>query len=503
MVFNSLVFVVFFVVVFAIYWGLAKLPGGQRLQNRFLLLASYYFYGYWDWLFLGLILISTVTDYFAARWLEHLPDGRRRKLTLCISIFANLGLLSIFKYYDFFAESFVNAARLFNPEAFPDPDSSIFLHVILPVGISFYTFQTMAYAIDVYRRQIPAERNFFDFALFVTFFPQLVAGPIERAADLMPQLKRERRFDWRNIEAGLWLILLGFFLKTFVADGLAPLVNQVYMGGPAEYAARGGAAAAIEHGGAQVLLASIGFAFQIYGDFAGYSTIAVGAARMLGIKLTMNFVTPEFSQNPAELWRRWHSTLNRWVTDYVYIPLGGSKYGVFNKYRNLLIAFLLTGLWHGANWTFVLWGGFMGVWVMLYDISRPYLPKAPERWPGWVRGAIRGLKMIAVFSLFGVSATFFRAYDLQHSLALWGSLLSFPWNLSGDVGGVSDAVAYAGSILQKIALLLVIDYAWYRKDNVLWIFQQALWLRCLVYMLLYGFVILYGVFGQDVIYFAF
>lgn len=501
MVFNSAVFVCFFIIVYCLYWAIAYLPDSRRWQNRFLLLASYVFYGWWDWVFLGLVLISTVVDYYAARLMDSASSRSRRRTLLIVSMVMNLGMLAAFKYFDFFISSFLEMARFFDPAAMAGAESQLLLHVILPVGISFYTFQTMSYTIDVYRETVPAEKNFFDFALFVSFFPQLVAGPIERAGDLLPQFKTDRKFSYDDLQAGAWFILFGFFMKVYVADSIAPFVDQVYLENKFVYLANPALAAG--HGGAQVLLASIAFAFQIFGDFAGYSTIALGSARLLGIRLTINFDTPEYSQNPAELWRRWHSTLNRWVTDYVYFPLGGSKLGVLKKYRNLLIAFLLTGLWHGANWTFVLWGAFMGVWVMGYDLARPYLPVMPERWPQAVRTGVRLCKMIAVFSAFGVSATLFRAYDIQHSYELWRSLLSFPWNLTSSVQGVPAAGQFFVSILQKILLLVILDGVWYYSKDPLWIHKRGLAVRVAVYSVLFFMVLVYGVFGKDVIYFAF
>lgn len=504
MVFNSAVFVFFFVIVYCVYWSLSYLSDARRLQNRFLLLASYVFYGWWDWVFLGLIVISTIVDYFAARGMMSAgsaPGSTRRRILLLVSICVNLGMLATFKYFDFFIGSFLDLARLFDPAAMSGAESRLLLQVILPVGISFYTFQTMSYTIDVYRGTIEAEKNFLDFGLFVSFFPQLVAGPIERAGDLMPQFKSERKFSLDDVQAGVWFILFGFFMKVYVADSIAPLVDKVYLENKFVYLANPALAAG--HGGAQVLLASVAFAFQIFGDFAGYSTIALGSARLLGIRLTMNFETPEYSQNPAELWRRWHTTLNRWVTDYVYFPLGGSKFGVLKKYRNLFIAFLLTGLWHGANWTFVLWGAFMGVWVMAYDISRPYLPVMPEAWPAWTKTLVRTAKMVFVFSMFGVSATLFRAYDIEHSYELWRSLLSFPWNLGGSVQGVPAAGAFFSAILSKIVLLVILDGVWYYTKDPLWIHKRGVALRVLVYSALFFMVLIYGVFGKDVIYFAF
>ncbi len=267
MVFNSFTYLLFFALVLCIYWPLNRVGEGWRSQNRFLLAASYFFYGWWDWLFLSLILCSTLIDYFAARLIERSAPERLRKLWLAISVLSNLGILGTFKYFDFFAASFVELARTFDPGAFADPDSSIFLRVALPVGISFYTFQTMAYTIDVFRRRISAERDFFDFALFVTFFPQLVAGPIERAEDLLTQLKKRRTIAADDVEAAAWFLLLGFFLKTYVADSLAPLVNRVYLSGPLEYFADPSRAQGFD--GAHVFVSSVAFMFQIYGDFAG------------------------------------------------------------------------------------------------------------------------------------------------------------------------------------------------------------------------------------------
>ena len=501
MVFNSGAFLIFFALTLAMYWALARLRPGRVLQNRFLLLASYFFYGWWDWVFLSLILISTVIDYFAARAIETSDDGHRRRWLLYISVVGNLGLLGVFKYFDFFAGSFVALSRTFFPDAFPDGGRSFFLNVALPVGISFYTFQTMSYTIDVYRRQISAERNFLDFALFVCFFPQLVAGPIERAGDLLPQLKRSRAITEEDIRRGVWLILYGFFLKTFVADNLGELVDQVYLPSAAAY--RANPAAAAGQGGAQVILASIGFAFQIYGDFAGYSSIALGTARLMGIRLTVNFDMPQMSQNPADLWRRWHATLNRWVQDYVYIPLGGSRLGVFHKERNLFLAFVIMGLWHGANWTFALWGMFHGLWMVLYDLTASRLPRLPDSAPGVVRGAVRLLKMIAVFGIFGLTATMFRAYDLAHMMTLWRSILSFPYDWSGHVQGVAGAGLYAAAMFKILALLLFVDGMSYRTKNSFWIFGRPLWQRAALYLsMLYAIVIL-GYFGRTVIYFAF
>ncbi len=501
MVFNSGTFLLFLVCSLAVYWTLFRVGNARVLQNRFLLLASYVFYGWWDWIFLLLILISTVLDYVVARAIEATELTARRRWLLTFSMVGNLGILGAFKYFDFFATSFVALARTFFPDAFPDGGRSWLLQVVLPVGISFYTFQTMSYTIDVYRRLIPAERNFLDFGLFVCYFPQLVAGPIERAGDLLPQLKGDRRVTEQDLKEGAWLILYGFFLKTFVADHISELVDAVYLPNAGAY--RANPALAAGHGGAQVVLASIGFAFQIYGDFAGYSFIALGTSRWLGIRLTVNFDIPQMAQNPAELWRRWHTTLNRWVQDYVYIPLGGSRLGRFHKERNLFLAFFLMGLWHGANWTFAIWGMFHGLWMVLYDLTAGKLPRMPEKTPQVLKVCARLLKMIAVFGIFGMTATLFRAYDIAHSWELWKSLAAFPYDLSNSVRGVASAGSFAEALFKKIAIVLFIDAMSYRAGTPFWILARPLWQRVTVYAVLLYAVLVLGFFGKTVIYFAF
>ena len=513
MVFNSGVFLYFLAVVLAVYFGLYRLKRGRLYQNRFLLVASYFFYGWWDWIFLALIFLSTIIDYFVALGLERSSSPKRRRLLVLISLLANLGMLAAFKYYDFFAESLLALLRGIAPEYAPSSDSWLFLRVVLPVGISFYTFQTLSYTLDVYRRQIPAERNFLDFALFVSFFPQLVAGPIERAGDLLPQFKRERRLLYSDLEAGAYMILLGFFMKTYVADNLAPYVDAVYLTSRQAWQANPDYVGML--GAPRIFFASIAFAFQIYGDFAGYSMIALGSARLLGIRLTLNFNVPFFSQNPAELWRRWHVTLNRWLTDYVYISMGGSHYGAIRKFRNLFIVFLLTGLWHGANWTFVAWGAYFGVWMILYMLLAPGLPKLPTA-PLWRRRQGQALRVLLCFVTFAMSAVLFRAHDIRQSLAMYGSLLRFPRDLAlylaGSLSGeqvfgspLLGASGYkiASAILKHSWILLLLDFYWRKTDNPLWIFDRPFWLRIGVYLLLYFMILTMGVFGKDVIYFAF
>lgn len=345
MTFNSWHFILFVGIVLALYFRLSL-----RGQNRLLFAASYFFYGYWDYRFLGLILITTLIVYGAAILIEDAKSARDRKRWLTLACAASLGILGVFKYYDFFVSS---AESLLATIGFHPPDFR--LNLILPIGISFYTFQAMSYAIDVYRRRVRCERQFFMLALYVAFFPQLVAGPIERAAHLLPQLKNRRIVSERHWVEGGWLILWGYFQKVFVADNLAIMVDRTvsYQSSPS---------------GLVCLLAMYCFLFQVYADFGGYSNIARGVARLFGIELRRNFAFPLTASNPAEFWRRWHISLSTWLRDYLYIPLmrNREERGRLFTYRNLMITLILAGLWHGASWTYVAWGVYMGFLLVLH-----------------------------------------------------------------------------------------------------------------------------------------
>ena len=338
MVFTSLHFVAFFAIVYPIYRALP-----HRGQNWLLVLASYYFYAVWDWRFLSLLIGSTVVDYAVARAIAAAADPRRRKHLLWLSLAFNFGMLGFFKYFDFFADSLACAFAVLGWHLDP-----ITLHVILPIGISFYTFMSVSYVIDVYRREIPPTKSLLDFAVFVAFFPHLVAGPILRAPLLLAQVSRPRRVTGRQITEGAWLIAWGVFQKMFVADNLAGLVESVF--GPS----------ATPTGG-DVLIATYAFAFQIYGDFAGYSNMARGMSKLMGIELIVNFRFPYFVTSPQAFWRHWHISLSTWLRDYLYIPLGGNRGSSLATKRNLMITMALGGLWHGAAWTFVLWGIYQGL----------------------------------------------------------------------------------------------------------------------------------------------
>jgi len=338
MVFTSLHFVAFFVVVYALYRVLPRRP-----QNWLLVAASYYFYGVWDWRFLSLLVASTLVDYAVAQAIERAEDPVRRKRLLWLSLAFNFGMLGFFKYFNFFADGLRDLFLMVGWRLDP-----VTLHVILPIGISFYTFMTVSYVIDVYRRDIPASRSLLDFAVFVAYFPHLVAGPILRASLLLPQIATARRISRTQITEGLWLMAWGVFQKMFVADNLAGLVDTVYGSGASP-------------GGGDVLVATWAFAFQIYGDFAGYSNMARGMSKLMGIELNVNFRFPYFVMSPQAFWRHWHISLSTWLRDYLYIPLGGNRGTSFETKRNLFVTMVLGGLWHGAAWTFVLWGVYQGL----------------------------------------------------------------------------------------------------------------------------------------------
>ncbi|MBP5254639.1 MAG: MBOAT family protein [Lachnospiraceae bacterium] len=355
--FNSLAFLIFLPVVVAGYWILP-----YKARKYWLLAASYFFYMYWNPILILLLLFSTCVDYLCGLGLERFRDSKGlKRLFLLVSVFMNLGVLFFFKYWDFFG-GIVNTAC----EALSLPYRTQPLNLILPIGISFYTFQTMSYTIDVYRGDYKTEHNFIDFSLYVTFFPQLVAGPIENPGNLLPQLKARHYLRWENVNAGIRLLLCGFFRKCVVADLCGIYVNRVYEHLP-------------EANSFAILIAGALFCVQIYCDFAGYSEIAAGSARLLGIRLMKNFDRPYSAETGSEFFRRWHISLNRWFTNYVYIPLGGNRKGPFRKVLNTMIVFTLCGLWHGANWTYVLWGVYAGAWVCIDSLVFHPMDKAMIR----------------------------------------------------------------------------------------------------------------------------
>jgi len=340
MLFNSLAFAIFLPVVFLLYWYVFK--KSVKVQNGLVLVASYFFYGLWDWRFLFLILASTLVDYYVGIQIDKNAEKPQfKKYWLWLSVFFNLSLLGFFKYYNFFTDSFIDLFEILGYTI----KSTWTLQIILPVGISFYTFQTMSYSLDIYYKRIKPTKDFLSFATFVAFFPQLVAGPIERASNLLGQITQKRIVHIPQITAGLKLILWGLFKKMVIADSLAPIVDDIF-------------ANHMHYPASTLVLGVTLFSFQVYGDFSGYSDIAIGTAKLFGIELMSNFKFPNFSRNVAEYWQRWHVSLSTWFRHYVYIPLGGSRVSKIKSIRNICIIFLVSGFWHGANWTFIFWGGF-------------------------------------------------------------------------------------------------------------------------------------------------
>lgn len=475
MLFNSLQFAIFFIIVYCLYLLL-----NHKQQNRMLLVASYIFYGAWDWRFLSLIVISTVLDYFCGIKIYESDVIKKRKLFLFFSIFGNLAILGFFKYFDFFTFSLQTLVGYFGVTIEPR-----FLNLVLPIGISFYTFQTMSYTIDIYKKEMEPTRKFFDFALFVSFFPQLVAGPIERAKNLLPQVLKNRKVDIEKLGEGFRLILWGLFKKIVVADRLAIYVDTVYGN-------------VYHHHSITFLVATFFFAFQIYCDFSGYSDIARGLAKLMGFDIMINFRSPYFAKTIREFWQRWHISLSTWLRDYVYIPLGGNRKGRLIVYRNVLITMVLGGLWHGANWTFVIWGALHGIYIIAARVVQGKFGKALSNKKGIsVFNKIAG--MIFTFSIVLAAWIFFRAASLKEALYIFKSIFDLP--LYFFVGESRSPIVQC---FMGIAFVVLMDYLSRRKTtgDVLRFKPQAVqW--AVYYVVIFG-IILFGVHGGDqFIYFQF
>jgi len=475
MLFNTWTFAAFFAVVCAAYFPLRR---NLRAQNVLLLLASYVFYGWWDWRFLTLIWISTAVDFVVARSMSR-TDDKRRKALLLTSVFVNLGILGFFKYFGFFVESAEELLRGIGL----DPHLPI-LHVVLPVGISFYTFQTMAYTIDVYRRRLEPTTDWLVFGLYVCYFPQLVAGPIERAQQLLPQFAKPRKWDLDRASSGALLILIGLVRKVVIADMAAGEVNAAFSN-PGQF------------GAIELLRAVALFSFQIYGDFAGYSDIARGTSRILGIELMENFNHPYFARNITDFWRRWHISLSSWLRDYLYIPLGGSRGSSVATYRNLALTMLLGGLWHGAAWTFVVWGGIHGLALAVHKLflrGRDPLQRLTGALP------IRVLKWTAAWALtmavVALAWVFFRADSFSNAFEV----------LSGIASGRGYFwIRQLYLPLGLLVLMLIVDLpqAWTGSHEAMLRWPWPI--RGLTYATLIMILVLFGNSGDDVpfIYFQF
>ncbi len=395
MLFNSLDFFIFLPVVFVLYWFIFYKK--IQIQNLFILIASYIFYGLWDWRFLFLILASTVVDFFIGQTIHANDSASKRKAWLWVSVIFNIGLLGFFKYYNFFIGSWVDFLSVFGYEL----KSTWTLQIILPVGISFYTFQTMSYSLDIYYKRLTPTKNFIAFATFVSFFPQLVAGPIERASNLLSQITTKRIFNYTQCTEGLRLILWGLFKKVVIADSIAPIVDDIFL----NYN---------DYSASTLILGVSLFSFQVYGDFSGYSDIAIGTAKLFGIELMSNFKFPTFSRNVAEYWQRWHVSLSTWFRHYVYIPLGGSRVSKLKSVRNIIIIFLVSGFWHGANWTFIVWGAIhaaLYIPVFLMGRNRIYMNTvvAENR---WLPSLTEISQILLTFLLVTFSRVFFRSESI-------------------------------------------------------------------------------------------
>ena len=511
MLFNSIAFAVFFPTVFVLYWfswkDVLSLVWGRnqvalsgdsaalgkssdriwvdefvgsrsiQTQNILLLIASYVFYGWWDWRFLSLIAVSSLSDYLIGMYLGKTERADHRKYLLYLSLAINLGLLGFFKYYNFFVESFVAAFAGIGVSLHIET-----LYIILPVGISFYTFQTLSYTIDIYRKQLEPTRDPIAFFTFVSFFPQLVAGPIERASNLLPQFSQQRVFKYSEAKAGLKQILWGLFKKIVIADNCAIYVNQIF--GESDHLS-----------GSILILGAVYFAFQVYGDFSGYSDIAIGTARLLGFKLLPNFRLPYFSTSISEFWRRWHISLNTWFIDYVYTPIAlnkrhWAKWGVIFA---IFVTFTTSGLWHGANYTFIAWGFLHSVGLMYETLTKKRRKKlkkkfAPAVWD--VTGAL------FTFSFVCLTYIFFRAESLSHAFRYLDNLLT--WELFA----LPDPLTL-GKFMPAAVLFLAVEWLQRKKEQTLDFDQFPSWIRWIIYYVIIYMLSNYGASSQTFIYFQF
>lgn len=482
MLFNSIDFAVFLPVVFILYWFVAV--KNLKFQNLLIVFASYFFYGWWDWRFLSLILFSTLVDYFVGLGLLNQHSKNKRKVLLFVSIIVNLGFLGFFKYYNFFLDNFITAFTFFG---FNIKSGS--LKIILPVGISFYTFQTLSYTIDVYKRKLTPTKDFIAFAAFVSFFPQLVAGPIERATNLLPQFYRKRSFDYAKAVDGLKQILWGLFKKIVIADNCANFANIAFNN-------------TADSLGSNLVLGAIFFTFQIYGDFSGYSDIAIGTSRLFGFNLMKNFAFPYFSRDIAEFWRRWHISLSTWFRDYLYIPLGGSKGGLWMKVRNTFIIFVVSGFWHGANWTFIIWGALNALYflpVLLLNKNRVNIDIIAK---GRYLPSFREFIAVAMtFALTVIAWIFFRAESVSHAInylsgIFSSTIFSIPYYTNNR---------YAFTTLILVVVFVIVE--WIGRENEFAISKIGIrWpgvFRWSLYYLIVIAIIIYAGKQQEFIYFQF
>lgn len=483
MLFNSLDFAIFLPIFFFLYWYVTN--RNLQLQNFLIVIASYIFYGWWDWRFLFLIFFSSITDYIIGKGLQITEKEKYRKILLWVSIVTNIGFLGFFKYYNFFINSFVTAFSFFGKSI-----SINSLDIILPVGISFYTFQTLSYTIDVYKKKLKPAKDIISFLAFVSFFPQLVAGPIERATNLLPQFYKKRVFEYDKAVDGMRQMLWGLFKKVVIADNCAEYANIIFN----NYT---------NFSGSTLILGAIFFTFQIYCDFSGYSDMAIGMSRLFGFNLMKNFAFPYFSRDIAEFWRRWHISLSTWFRDYLYIPLGGSKGSLSKIVRNTFIIFLVSGFWHGANWTFIIWGFLNALYflpLLLIKRNRKNLDIVAEN---RVLPSIRELlSMFATFSLTVFAWIFFRAESVSQAFSYISriftkNLLRLPL-IMGE--GRKELL-----VIFLVIIFVIIEWIGRRNEYAIekLFTTQRRWVRWGFYYLIIGIIISMLGKQQEFIYFQF
>ena len=481
MFFNSIDFAIFLPLFFILYWFVFNKNISH--QNLLITISSYIFYGWWDWKFLSLIVFSTVVDYFVGERLLITNNTAKRKFLLFTSLIINLGFLGIFKYYNFFLENFIEAFSFFGYNI-----KSNTLNIILPVGISFYTFQTLSYTIDVYKRKLKPTKDFIAFSAFVSFFPQLVAGPIERATNLLPQFYKKRVFNYTKAVDGLRQILWGLFKKVVIADNCAEYANLIFNNSN-------------DYGGSTLVIGAIFFAFQIYGDFSGYSDIAIGTARLFGFNLMQNFAFPYFSRDIAEFWRRWHISLSTWFRDYLYIPLGGSRGTNSHKIRNIFIVFLVSGFWHGSNWTFIFWGGLNAIYflpIMLMKRNRTNLDTIAQG--KYFPNYREFISMLLTFSLTVFAWIFFRADNINDAFNYINTIFSKSLFIKSEL--LSDIKSI--KVIGLIIILIIVEWLGrtnkYALENIS---SFPKYLRWSVYLFILILLFVFQGSKQEFIYFQF
>tara|TARA_Y100001935_G_scaffold255665_1_gene271064 strand:- start:18255 stop:19691 length:1437 start_codon:yes stop_codon:yes gene_type:complete len=463
MLFNSLEFLIFLPTVFLFYWFIFN--KNLFSQNLFILFSSYLFYGWWDYRFLSLIILSTIVDFIIGKKIHSSKDIKSKKVYLILSLVVNLGILGFFKYFNFFIDSFIDLITLTGYSL----ENQWTLKIILPVGISFYTFQTMSYSLDIFRNEMKPVNNFVAFASFVSFFPQLVAGPIERAKALLPQMMKKRNFDYLEAMFGLRLIIWGMFKKVVVADSLAKYVD-IFYANPNDYI------------GLPSIVAMLFFTFQIYCDFSGYSDIAIGTARLFGIKLNRNFKVPYISTSFSEFWKRWHISLSSWFRDYVYISLGGNRVGKLLNYRNLIITFIVSGLWHGANYTFIVWGVIHG---FLLIIEKFFIDIKSEISMNKI------FKIIITFFITNITWVFFRSNDISQAFSVLKNATNLSMNITENIISFRGfGIDFFELLMMFLFILIVVFIEFfedkiknsniYKSDKI-----QFIWIQLLIFFILF------------------